>query len=87
VLYAPIVQRAADVTAGGRRFENAAVSGTTAALVDIRELGLGRGRFLSRADEDRAAAVVVIGSDLADELFPGLDRSAGACGSAGAASR
>jgi putative ABC transport system permease protein len=73
VLYAPIVQRAADVTAGGRRFENAAVSGTTAALVDIRELGVERGRFLSRGDEDRAAAVVVIGADLAGELFPGLD--------------
>jgi putative ABC transport system permease protein len=73
VLYAPIVQRAADVTAGGRRFENAAVSGTTAALVDIRELGVERGRFLSRADEDRAGAVVVIGDDLAGELFPGVD--------------
>ena len=73
VRYAPVVQRAADVTAGARRFENAAVSGTTATLVDIRELGVERGRFLSRDDETRAAAVVVIGSDLADELFPGLD--------------
>jgi putative ABC transport system permease protein len=73
VRYAPVVQRAADVSAGGRRFENAAVSGTTAVLADIRELGVIRGRFLSPGDADRAAAVVVIGADLADALFPGRD--------------
>jgi putative ABC transport system permease protein len=73
VLYAPVVQRAADVSAGGRRFENAAVSGTTAALVDIRELGVTRGRFLSRDEEARAAAVVVLGADIADAVFPATD--------------
>jgi len=73
VLYAPVVQRAGDVSAGGRRFENAAVSGTTAELFDIRELGIVRGRFLTRDEEDRAAAVTVIGADIADALFPGTD--------------
>ena len=73
VLYAPSAQRAGEATAGGRKFENAAITGTSAALADIRDLGLARGRFLSREDEARAAAVAVIGADVADALFPGLD--------------
>ncbi len=73
ILFAGSAQRAAEVTAGGRTFENAAITGTSAALADIRELGLEEGRFLSREDESRAAAVVVIGRDVADALFPGLD--------------
>jgi putative ABC transport system permease protein len=73
VLYAASAQRSGDATAGFRRFENAAITGTSAALADIRDLGLERGRFLSREDEARAAPVAVIGKDVADALFPGLD--------------
>jgi len=47
----PLRQRSGEATAGGRRFENAAITGTSAALVEIRDLGLARGRFLSREDE------------------------------------
>jgi len=73
VLYAPSAQVTAEATAGGRKFENAAVTGTAAALADIRDLGVERGRFLSREDEARAAPVAVIGRDVADALFPGVD--------------
>lgn len=73
VIYAPVAQTRADVTAGGRRFENASVNGTAAALFDIRDLGIERGRFIRRDEEDRAAQVAVIGMDVADALFPGLD--------------
>jgi putative ABC transport system permease protein len=73
VLLAPSAQRTGEAIAGARKFENAAITGTTAALADIRDLGLDRGRFLSREDEVRAAAVVVIGADVADALYPGLD--------------
>lgn len=73
VLFAPSAQRSGEVVAGGRKFENAAITGTSAALADIRDLGLARGRFLSRPDETRAAAVAVIGNDVAEALFPGLD--------------
>jgi putative ABC transport system permease protein len=73
VLFAPSAQRSGDATAAGRRIENAAITGTAAALADIRDLGLARGRFLSREDEARAAAVAVVGADVADALFPGLD--------------
>lgn len=73
VLYAPSAQRAADVTAGGRRYEYAAVTGTSAELADIRDLGIAAGRFFRKDEETRAAQVVVIGDDLAGTLFPGRD--------------
>ena len=73
VLFAPSAQRSGEAVAGGRKFENAAITGTSASLADIRDLGLGRGRFLSRQDETRAAPVAVIGIDVAEALFPGLD--------------
>jgi putative ABC transport system permease protein len=73
VFYAGSARREGDVTAGSRTFENAAITGTSAALADIRELAVEGGRFLSREDETRAAPVVVIGRDVADALFPGLD--------------
>ena len=46
VMYAAIAQRSTDVVAGGRRFENAAINGTQAALFDIRDVGLDIGRPL-----------------------------------------
>jgi putative ABC transport system permease protein len=73
VVYAPSAQRSADVTAGGRKYENAAVNGTAAALFEIRDLGIERGRFIRRDEEERAAQVAVIGADVADALFPGVD--------------
>ncbi len=73
VLYAAIAQRAADVTAGGRTFDNASVNGAGAALSDIRDIGLARGRFFSREEDTRAAQVVVVGSAIADALFPDRD--------------
>jgi putative ABC transport system permease protein len=73
VVYAPIVQRSGDVTAGERRFENAAIGGTAATLFQIRDLGIARGRFLRRDEEGGAAQVAVIGADVADTLFPDVD--------------
>jgi putative ABC transport system permease protein len=73
VLYSPITQRAADVTAGGRKFENASVNGTGARLAEIRDIGLARGRFFSPEEEARAAQVAVIGAGVADTLFPSGD--------------
>ncbi|MEI6669652.1 MAG: ABC transporter permease [Acidobacteriota bacterium] len=73
LLYASTVQRVGDVNAGSRRFENAAISGATATLADLRDIGLARGRFLQRDDEGRGAQVAVIGADVADALFPARD--------------
>jgi putative ABC transport system permease protein len=73
VLYAVTVQRVGDVTAGSRTFENAAISGTTPPLAELRDLGIGRGRFLQQHEAERGAQVAVIGADVADELFPAGD--------------
>lgn len=73
VEYAPNVQRVADVSAGSRTYETAAVSGTTSALAGMRDLAIATGRFLVPDDDRTGAAVVVLGADVADELFPTTD--------------
>ena len=73
VVYAAVSQQRADVTAGGRKFENAAINGTAASLFDIRDISLAQGRFIRRDEEDRASQVAVIGADVADALFPSRD--------------
>jgi putative ABC transport system permease protein len=73
VIYAASAQQGADVSSGGRTFENAAVSGTSAALADIRQIAVARGRFLLPADDETAGQVAVLGADVADELFPSVD--------------
>jgi putative ABC transport system permease protein len=73
VIYAPSAQRAAEVTAFGRSYETALITGTSSSLADIRELDVTSGRFFNRDEETNAALVAVIGADVADALFPGLD--------------
>jgi putative ABC transport system permease protein len=73
VEYAPNAQITAEVAAGGRTYENGAITGTWSTLAGLRDLAVVRGRFF-RPDEDRSgAAVAVIGADVADTLFPGED--------------
>lgn len=73
VEYAPNAQTVAEVAAGGRVYENGAITGTTSSLADLRDLAIVRGRFF-RPDEDlRGAAVAVIGADVADALYPSQD--------------
>ncbi|MCL4837147.1 MAG: ABC transporter permease, partial [Thermoanaerobaculia bacterium] len=65
VLYAPIAQRGAEVSAGARTFENAAVAGPGHRLSEIREVAVAEGRFVS-ADEVRAGRLVAVrGRDVA----------------------
>ncbi|MBM3778918.1 MAG: ABC transporter permease, partial [Acidimicrobiia bacterium] len=73
VQYAATAQRPADVSAGGRTFENAAINGTQAALFAIREVGLEQGRPFTEAEEQAAAQVIVAGRAIVDELFPAAD--------------
>lgn len=73
VEYAPNVQTVAEVTAGSRTFETAAVSGTTSVLANLRDLAIASGRFLVREDDLSGAAVAVLGADVADALFPTSD--------------
>jgi putative ABC transport system permease protein len=72
-IYAVTVQRIGDVTAGSRKYENAAISGTTPTLADLRDMGIGQGRFLQRHEAERGAQVAVIGAEIAEALFPAGD--------------
>lgn len=73
LVYAATAQGSADVTAGSRQFENAAINGTQAALFDIRDVGIARGRAFTEDEVTRGAQVIVAGYAVADELFPAID--------------
>jgi putative ABC transport system permease protein len=73
LMYAATAQRSADVIAAGRKFENATVNGTQASLYYIRDVGIERGRFISRDEETGGAQVIVAGRAVVDDLFPGVD--------------
>lgn len=73
VRYAATAQRAADVIAGGRKFENATVNGTQASLGDIRNIEVSAGRFFTPDEEARGAQVIVAGVAVVEQLYPGLD--------------
>jgi putative ABC transport system permease protein len=73
VIYAATAQRQGDVSARGRRFENATLNGTQATLFDIRDLGIARGRGFNRVEEIQAAQVVVIGHAIGADLFGAAD--------------
>jgi putative ABC transport system permease protein len=52
---------------------NVQVIGTTGAYADVFELSTASGRFVDADDVDRRAAVAVLGSQVADDLFGGFD--------------
>ncbi len=49
------------------------LTGTTPSWADVRSRGVSEGRFIDAADDEAAAAVVVLGPDTAAELFDGGD--------------
>lgn len=73
VLYASTAQRAADVARAGRTFENASINGTQSTLLDIRNIEIDAGRFMTAGEDARGAQVVVLGRGITDELFPASD--------------
>src|SRR6185295_15329172 len=65
-------------TRGIARYRNKTVKGVQingrgAGYEVIDDIGLSRGRHLSELDDQRRRQVCVIGSEVAEELFPGLD--------------
>jgi putative ABC transport system permease protein len=49
------------------------VNGTEWTLPDVRDIGIERGRFITRDEDVGGAQVVVLGRSVVDELFPGAD--------------
>lgn len=69
---APIAMGTETVTHGQRR-RQVAIVGSNRAFFAIRGLELSRGDLLPEGDLRRGASVAVLGSTVADELFPGRD--------------
>jgi putative ABC transport system permease protein len=65
---APVVQRATSLTAGGANWTTAVV-GTTPDFLPVRARTIGTGRFITNDDVAGQAAVVVLGSTTAQNLF------------------
>ena len=59
-----------EVKAGRTVIEDVSVVGTTAGFQYVRDYHLAQGRFLTDEDNDRENRVVILGSDIAEELFP-----------------
>ncbi len=58
-----------DLKAGGTTLESISIVGTTAGFPDVRDYRVAEGRFLTDEDNDRENRVVVLGHDIAQELF------------------
>jgi putative ABC transport system permease protein len=59
------------IKGGGKSMQGTILEGDTPAQKDVSELDLREGRFFNEGDQERAAKITVLGSDTADELFPG----------------
>jgi putative ABC transport system permease protein len=62
-----------NVKYGTDKAQDVRVFGTTADYEEVHETYVEKGRFISATDVDRAAQVAVIGTDVADSLFPFVD--------------
>lgn len=71
VLYSPYMQRFDDVKRGDQRLEAAVVIGVSAALPEIRDVGLLEGRFFTEQEERSKAFVAMVGDDVKTKLFAG----------------
>ena len=54
---------------GTKKMEGTVLEGDTSSVKDVYDLNIKDGRFFSDGDVERAANVVVLGNDTADELF------------------
>ena len=63
----------ASVKAGRRKLGGVGITGYTANADSMLNLDLEAGRFFNPTEEAHAAAVAVIGADVKDEIFPGVD--------------
>jgi len=57
------------IKAGSTTLEDISIVGTTAGFPDVRDYRVAEGRFLTDDDNDRVNKVVVLGYDIAQELF------------------
>ena len=70
ILYSAYNQRVEDIRRGILRSEDASIFGVASVLPELREINLSDGRFFTDQEERSAQPVAVIGSEVADTLFP-----------------
>jgi putative ABC transport system permease protein len=63
----------ADVRYGNVLSEDVSIIGATPTFAPIRDIDVSSGRLLTPIDEEHRAGVCVIGADVANKLFPGVD--------------
>jgi putative ABC transport system permease protein len=66
-------QSSVDVKAGSVTLEGVTIVGTTPDYLTVRNVALGRGRFVTEEDNENMEKVVVLGSGVAEELFGASD--------------
>src|SRR6185369_1752656 len=67
-----------NVTYQGRNYRWGNTSGVSPNYADITNITVREGRFITEADDQQRANVMVIGVNAADALFPGYNQIAGA---------
>ena len=70
---APVSQSSSQELVNGSANWTTTVTGTVPSWLSVRDRSVSEGRFLDAADQSSAAAVVVLGSDTASELFGFFD--------------
>lgn len=70
---APVVQRLGTITYGNKSAQNVLVEGTTSDYVYVAKMNFRYGRFFTDIESRGDMPVAVLGSDVADELFPNQD--------------
>jgi putative ABC transport system permease protein len=58
---------------GNERVQNAQIFGTTSAYETVHDVYVSKGRFLTEQDVSRVSKVAVIGTEIAETLFPFVD--------------
>src|SRR5262245_47811623 len=66
-------QQVATVHAGSRKLSSVPITGYTANVATLLKVDLQAGRFFAPTEEQHAAPVAIIGSDVKEQLFPDLD--------------
>ena len=62
-----------EVRSGNQKLTGTDVMGVSANYADVRSITIAEGRFITQADDDHHAEVVVIGSDVAAKFFANVD--------------
>jgi putative ABC transport system permease protein len=67
------LQRGVDLSHEGEKMYGTQLAGCTANMASVEEKTIGEGRFFLPQEVETAAMVVVIGNDIKEKFYPGLD--------------